>query len=196
MRDISSWSKKLRQALRKSDDLKACVQSSLPDADEQVQQREIARLAQLIPEVELGLTLLSEVAKEEPAISVPALLSGYRFPVPALQSDENWLLVQTARFYLVRRKGSDWERSFSEYKDLPEILRIFSLKDIKDVPQLIPSSIYPRRYQLYRQTLSTPHRIENEKSNWQRLGIGMPKFPTTAISPLRFLLIFLKLLPI
>lgn len=163
MRNISSWSKQLRQDLRKSDDLKTHVQSISPNADALVQQREIARLAQLIAEVELGLTLLREVAPEEPATSVSALLLGYRFLVPALQSNENWLLVQTARFYLVRRKGRQWERSLSEYKDLPEIFRIFSLKDISDVPQLIPSSIYPRRLQLYRQTLSKPPKHQKLK---------------------------------
>ena len=160
MRDISQWGKSLREALRKSLDLKAYLQESLPDADVNIQQREVARLAQLIAEVELGLTLLMEVAPDERATSVSALLLGYRFPVKALESQENWLLVQKARFYLVRRKGRQWERTLAEYIKLPEIIRIFSLTDINDVPQLIPSSTYPQRLQLYRQTLSKtpPHK--------------------------------------
>jgi len=97
---------------------------------------------------------------EEKVTSVSALLLGYRFPVKALESEKNWLLVQKARFYLVRRKGKQWERTLTEYIKLPEIIRIFSLKDINDVPQLIPSSTYPQRLQLYRQTLSKtpPHK--------------------------------------
>lgn len=154
MRDISQWGKPLRQALRKSQDLKAYVEESLPDTEANIQQREIARLAQLIAEVELGLTVLMEVAPEERATSVSALLLGYRFPVKALESEENWLLVQKARFYLVRRKGRQWERTLAEYIKLPEIIRIFSLTDTNDVAQLIPCSTYPQRLQLYRQTLS------------------------------------------
>ena len=154
MRDISKWGKQLRQALCGSVDLKSHVESNWPDADAIAQKQEIARLARLISEVELGLTLLKEVAPEDPASSVSALLLGYRFPVEALQNDENWLLVQKARFYLVRRKGSQWDRSLSEYIKLPEIIKIFSLSSINEVPQLIPCSTYPRRLQLYRQTLS------------------------------------------
>ncbi|TVP63449.1 MAG: hypothetical protein EA343_08030 [Nodularia sp. (in: Bacteria)] len=165
MRDSSQWSKPLREALRKTLDLKAYLEQSLPDADANIQQREIARLAQLIAEVELGLTLLMQVAPEERATSVSALLLGYRFPVKALESEENWLLVQKARFYLVRRKGRQWERTLAEYIKLPEILRIFSLTDTNDIPQLIPSSTYPQRLQLYRQTLSKtpPHKKRKVK---------------------------------
>ena len=165
MRDISKWSKQLRQVLRQSDDLRNHVQLILPEANTLIQKREIARLARLIAEVELGLTLLREVAPEDPATSVSALLLGYRFPVTALASDENWQLVQKARFYLVLRKGKQWERCLAEYINIPEIIRIFSLRDSSDVPQLIPCSTYPHRLQLYRQTLSTspPHKTQKVK---------------------------------
>ena len=106
MRDLAKWSKKLRESLRNSEDLKAYAASSLSDADAKVKQREISRLAQLIAEVELGLTLLREIAPQEPAASVSALLSGYRFPVETLLNDANWGLVKKARFYLLRRKGN------------------------------------------------------------------------------------------
>ena len=69
MRDLAKWSKQLRESLRNSEDLKAYAASSLSDADAKVQHREIVRLAQLIAEVELGLTLLREIAPEEPAAS-------------------------------------------------------------------------------------------------------------------------------
>nr|WP_242032932.1 hypothetical protein [Oscillatoria sp. FACHB-1406] len=122
--------------------------------------REISRLAQLIAEVELGLTLLGEIAPDEPAISVLALLLGYRFALPSLTEECNWKRVQIARFYLVRRKGNQWERSLMEYIRLPEIIRIFSLSQPDAVPRRIPTSTYPDRFQLYRQTLSTtpPHK--------------------------------------
>lgn len=81
MREIVSWRKKLCKKLRNSDELKQYVASSLVNANAKVHQREIKRLAQLIADVELGVTLLQEVAPEEPATSVEALLKGYRFPV-------------------------------------------------------------------------------------------------------------------
>ncbi|MBW4679712.1 MAG: hypothetical protein KME19_06310 [Microcoleus vaginatus WJT46-NPBG5] len=161
MRNITKWGQKLREALRKSDELKAYVASKMTEAaDSLVQKREVKRLSQLITEVELGLTLLKEIAPEENATSVSALLAGYRFPVDVLQSEANWRLVQTARFYLLRRKGNQWERALNDYIKIPEILRIYSLTDIKQAPQLIPSSTYPKRCELYRQTLSStpPHK--------------------------------------
>jgi hypothetical protein len=159
MRDTSRWCQELRKALLESNDLKDYVAESLPDVDGKVRQQEIKRLAQLIAEVELGLTLLTKIAPEEPAISVSALLLGYRFPVAVLSND-NWQLVQKARFYLLRRKGNQWERSLSEYVKIPEILRLFSLSDINEVPKEIPTSIYPHRFRLYETTFSTtpPHK--------------------------------------
>ncbi|MGL5193162.1 MAG: hypothetical protein ACRC8Y_06115, partial [Chroococcales cyanobacterium] len=136
MRDLSNWGKQVRKALRESDDLKSYVSDIQTGADSQSQKREVERLAQLITEVELGLTLLKDISPEEAAKAVSALLSGYRFPIATLQDDDNWRRVQTARFYLVRRKGNQWERSLNEYIKIPEILRIYSLTEINEPPQL------------------------------------------------------------
>lgn len=183
MRDLAKWSKQLRESLRNSEDLKAYAASSLSDADAKVKQREISRLAQLIAEVELGLTLLREIAPEEPAASVSALLSGYRFPVEALLNDANWWLVKKARFYLLRRKGNQWERSLCEYISIPEILRIFSLTDISEVPQLIPSSTYPRRLQLYQQTLSATPEHKKRQTQLAKPGYWYAKISHKGNSP-------------
>ena len=183
MRDPAKWSKQLRESLRNSEDLKAYAASSLSDADAKVQHREIVRLAQLIAEVELGLTLLREIAPEEPAASVSALLSGYRFPVEALLNDANWLLVKKTRFYLLRRKGNQWERSLCEYISIPEILRIFSLTDISEVPELIPSSTYPRRLQLYQQTLSATPQHKKRKTQLATPGYWYAKIAHKGNSP-------------
>ena len=183
MRDISKWGKELRQALRNSEDLKAYVADRLPDENVSIQKQEITRITQLIAEVELGLTLLQEIAPEEPATSVSALLLGYRFPVAALSRDEKWLIVQKARFYLVRRKGNQWETSLSEYINLPEIIRIFSFTDISHVPQIIPSSTYPRRLQLYRQTLSTTPQHKKVKVKLATLGYWYAKISHQGNTP-------------
>ncbi|BAZ18992.1 hypothetical protein NIES4071_108770 (plasmid) [Calothrix sp. NIES-4071] len=158
MRNILEWSKSIRDALSKSYELKAYI-------EEIGNTSTISRLSQLIVEVELGLTLLMMVAPNDSAVSVSALLFGYRFPVTALSSDENWRLVQVARFYLFRRKGKQWERCLNEYIKLPEILRIFRLSEVGDVPKVIPCSTFPYRLEVYRQTLSKtpPHKKYNVK---------------------------------
>ncbi|MDJ0534878.1 MAG: hypothetical protein QNJ70_20755, partial [Xenococcaceae cyanobacterium MO_207.B15] len=125
MRKISQWGKELRAALRKSDELKEYVAIMFPDVAPKKQSKLIQQLATLIAEVELGLTLLKELAPKDPATSVSALLLGYRFQVECLLDEENWQKAQKARFYLIRRKGRQWERSLLEYINLPETIRIF-----------------------------------------------------------------------
>jgi len=182
MRNISEWSKDLRKALRKSNDLNEYVVNSLPDVGLKVRQQELQRLAQLIAEVELGLTLLHKIAPEEPAISVSALTSGYRFPV-SIFSDENWQLVQKARFYLIRRKGNQWEQSLSEYINLPERIRIFQLTDINDSPVLIPTTIHPQRHSFYKETLSTTPSHSKRKIKLASTGYWYAKISNKGHAP-------------
>lgn len=155
MRDITSWRQPVTAALRQSDDLKNHVLTNFDSLDAQEQKREISKLAKLIADVELGLTLHHLVIPSHPATCVEALLSGYRFPVPELEDDENWWLVQKARFYLVRRKGRQWVRSLETYIEIDQILRIYRLSDPSNVPQLTASSTYPKRFELYHRTLQT-----------------------------------------
>ncbi len=185
MRDIYKWRKKLCKALRDSDDLKNHVASNFPNADEQAQ-REVMRLAQLIAEVELGLTLLRVVAPEEPATSVEALLKGYRFPVKQLQSDLSWQLVQKARFYLILRKGRQWLRALEDYiNKVPEILKIYQLENVSDVPQLIPSSTYTHRLQkIYLPTLLTTPKHKKRKIKLATEGRWFCKISQNGNSPL------------
>jgi len=159
MRDISSWYQEITKKLRDSDALKKHVSfiSNL-----KIRQRELSRLTRLIVQVELGLTLLEQVAPGEPAISVAALLSGYRYAIPQFEEDANWQLIQNARFYLVRVRGKQWERAVKEYIDLPQVLRVYSFDSVDSVPRLIPSSTAQNRSQTYRRTLNHPPR----HSNW------------------------------
>lgn len=184
MRDTTSWRKKLCKALCDSDDLKSYVASSLPNANAPTKEQEVVRLARLIAEVELGLSLLQTIAPTEPATAVEALLKGYRFAVEQLQNDDNWRLVQKARFYLIRRKGRQWLRVLQEYINLPEIVRIYSLEDAGDVPQLIPSSTYPNRLQeVYRPTLSTTPQHRNRKPKLATEGRWYVKIAQKGNSP-------------
>jgi pPIWI RE three-gene island domain Z len=184
VRNISQWSKELRAALRKSDELKEYVAMTFRDLPLKKQSKLIQQFAELITEVELGLTLLKELAPNDPATSVSALLLGYRFQVECLLDEENWLKAQRARFYLIRRKGRQWERSLTEYINLPETIRTFALNDPKDVPQLIPSTIYPRRQKLYLQTLSVAPPHKQQKVQLATAGTWYAKSSQKGNSPI------------
>jgi len=151
MRNVSRWCQGICKALRESTALQEYVTLNLSD---KIRQREIKRLARLIADVELGLTLLEQVATGEPATSVSALLSGYRYAVQQLETDSSWQMTQIARFYLVRIKGKQWERAVEEYLKLPQVIRVYSLEAVNSVPRLIPSSTAHNRSQVYRQTLN------------------------------------------
>ena len=69
MRDTSTWSKKLREALKKSSELQEYVEFLYPN-DNSIWEKELRRLARLIANVELGLTLLRNIAPSESAIAV------------------------------------------------------------------------------------------------------------------------------
>lgn len=153
MRSITAWSQTLRKKLRESSELSEYVDWTLLSTTSAIKRREIARLARLVSEIELGLTLLQTIAPHSLAMSVSTLLTGYRYPAQPLASSENWALVQKARFYLVRRKGRLWEKSLEEYRELPEPLRGFTLNSKYEAAQQIPTSLYPQRHQLYRDTL-------------------------------------------
>ncbi|MEL7354558.1 MAG: hypothetical protein AAFN38_24325 [Cyanobacteria bacterium J06560_5] len=153
MRSVTSWSNALRKNLRKSSELIDYVNRTRLTITTTAKQREIARLARLISEIELGLTLLQTIAPSDPSLAVSTLLTGYRYPAQSLNRSGNWRLVQNARFYLVRRKGRLWEKSLVEYMELPESLRGFSLNSKYESAQQILTSLYPQRHQLYRDTL-------------------------------------------
>lgn len=184
MRNIAQWGKELRAALRKSDELREYVAMVFPDLPPKKQSKLIQQFAELITEVELGLTLLKELAPNDPATSVSALLRGYRFRVECLLDEENWLKTQRARFYLIRRKGRQWERSLCEYIKLPETIRTFELNDPKDIPRLIPSTVYPRRQKLYLKTLSVAPPHKQQKIQLATAGTWYAKSSQKGNSPI------------
>ena len=184
MRNIAQWGKELRTALRSADELKEYVAMVFPDIAPKKQSKLIRQLAELITEVELGLTLLKELAPNDPATSVSALLLGYRFRVECLLDEENWLKAQRARFYLIRRKGRQWERSLAEYIKLPETIRTFELNEPKDVPRLIPSTVYPRRQKLYLKTLSVAPPHKQQKIQLATAGTWYAKSSQKGNSPI------------
>lgn len=159
MRDLSKWSKKLRDKLKKSDDLQEYLDYSL-SFNQDLKKREISRLTQLITEVELGLTLLKTIANNEPAESVSALLFGYRFPFAPFTNENHFKLIQNARFYLIRRKGRKWKDELEEYLKLPQSLRLFSVDEKTNIPQLNNCTIEPQRFKFYQNmlTITPPHK--------------------------------------
>jgi hypothetical protein len=184
MRNTSIWSKDIRKALRESEELQEYVEQFLLNEDSTVRKGEIKRLARLIVNVELGLTLLKDIAPSEPAIAVSALLSGYRFPVPSLQNDDNWRKVRIARFYLSYLKGQAWERSLDEYIRLPKELKIFELASVNEIPESDYTTIFPNRLNsLYSPALtqSLPHSLQKVKQ--ATVGLWYAKISVKGNSP-------------
>ncbi len=165
MRDLFQWRTELCMQLRRADNLTSYVEDVWSSSNEALQKRELRRLARLIADVELALTLLRQIAPTEPASAIAVLLSGYRLPHETLQNDLNWQAVQRARFYLIRHRGRRWERSLEEYTQLPESVRIYRLSGFDQIPCLIPSSTSPRRLEKYQQTLTrtSPHKEYSPK---------------------------------
>ena len=152
MRETKGWRKEECQKLQKDEELKEYV-AARSGTSAKIQ-GECRRLAELVVDVELGLTLLEQVAPAEPAMAVDALLSGYRFPMEALKCDANWERVQKARFYLVGRKGRQWRRSLEEYIQLPESLKNYQLNAPDGVPTRRATD-NSSLWELYRKTLET-----------------------------------------
>ncbi len=167
MRNLSSWCYEITKELQNSKVLEEWVGSiSNPKA----RKRELSRSAHLIVQVELGFTLLEQVALGESAAAVSAILSGYRYPILQLKDDTNWQLIQNARFYLVRVRGKQWERAVKEYIDLPQVLRVYSLASVESVPRLIGSSTAQARSQTYRRTLEHPPKHKHRKVQFAKAG--------------------------
>jgi len=167
VRKIHSWYRDIGKKLSESTVLQDYV-AVISDSLERSQ--ETKRLVRLIVNVELGLTLLAQVAPDEAALSVSALLSGYRYAIPQLENDENWQTIRKARFYLIKFKGRYWEKALKDYIKLPQVLRIYNFDTVKAVPRLIPSSTAINRSQVYQRTLSRTPNHQTWQVNFATAG--------------------------
>ncbi|MGK7923013.1 MAG: hypothetical protein AB4080_23740 [Trichodesmium sp.] len=150
MRETSGWYKGLCKVLKQDSTLVNFVGDN---------PRELGRVARLIVHIELGLTLLHTVAPREPAKTVRHLLSGYRFP--AIDNDDNWLIVRKARFYLLRYKGKRWLDCLDEYIQLPNDVKVYHLTEQNSLP--LPSGSYHQRLLNYQQVIQqTPSHQQRE----------------------------------
>ncbi len=147
MRDTTDWYQNLVKELKQN-----------PDVVARWAEEERGRIARLIVHVELGLSLLLEVAPTQPATEVRHLISGYRFPAIG----NKWLTCKIARFYLLEYKGSDWEYHLDEYiKDIPDVLKAFDLADAEQIPTSRQHSYY--RHRVYRYVLQTSPAVKQHK---------------------------------
>lgn len=164
MRDIKAWRKDLTEAIQNSKELNEYLQSNFNSNDHKDQDKEAKRLSRLIAEVEMGITLLKQIFPESLAYTVEYLLDGVHYAMPELVDEKNWKSIQIMRFYLIDHKGSQWKNSLKEYEKLPSKLRIYKTRNDDSFtepipPEKVPTSIYPKRYQLYIETLrSSPKR--------------------------------------
>lgn len=138
MRDTTDWCQNLVKQLKQD-----------PDVVQRWAEEERGRIARLIVHVELGLSLLLQVAPTQPATEVRHLISGYRFPAIG----NRWLTCKIARFYLLEYKGSDWESYLNEYiKDIPDDLKAFDLAEAEQIPAF-KQYAYDYRYRAYSHVL-------------------------------------------
>ena len=166
MRDRSSWKQHLVLHLEKDPALVEHVrQFGYTDPTEE--QRHVSRLARLIADVELGLTLLGEVDPNAAADDVRWLLSGYRYPIAPLAEDEIWARVQRARMYLVRRKGRYWRPALEEYLSVPIQLRCYDCPDAKSVPRCLSSG---GRVEVYHKALEHSPLHQPFQPSWAPAG--------------------------
>ena len=117
-----------------------------------------AKNADALLDVELALTLVSEICPRESPGALPALLSGNSIPElsPAMLSDGQRGKIARARNLLRYFQGeAAWRSALTEYQSESEQLRMF---DIRENNPAVPleSSICPDRRSIYLQALETP----------------------------------------
>ncbi|MBX5459122.1 MAG: hypothetical protein IRZ31_19690, partial [Thermogemmatispora sp.] len=156
MRDLSKqWKmveKKLREALSKLSQLAQAAEEDGAAAPLMVDARRLA-------EVELGLTLLSEVAPAASARALWVLLTGYSFALPELHSShqEHVQMIGVARHLLLAYKNArHWERALADYTRVSELLRLYDVDLQTGRYSRRPVSLYPERLALYQQLCRQP----------------------------------------
>ncbi|MGP2442413.1 hypothetical protein [Streptomyces sp. JW3] len=136
-RDRSGWYKKLGHKLRR-----AAKSNGLGRVD-----------VRLVASVELGLFALESWADQAAASDAWALMGGYDFrtrrqrAVPA-SSSLRWLVGEL-------KSPSEWGKALQAYQALPELLRMFDVKDPSRPPERRQSlSVASDREQVYAQALA------------------------------------------
>lgn len=154
MRETTDWYQTLVKELKQDRDVVA-----------RWAEEERGRIARLIVHVELGLSLLLEVAPTQPATEVRHLISGY--PFPAIRNRR--LTCKIARFYLLEYKGSDWESHLDEYiKDIPDDLKAFDLAEAEQIPTSRQHRYY--RHRVYSHVLRTSPAVKQREVKLARQG--------------------------
>jgi hypothetical protein len=129
--------------------------------------------ARRLIEVELGLTLLSEVAPGASARALWVPLSGYVFPLPELySSSQEYVRMQgIGRHLLLAYKSArNWERALADYTRISELLRLYDVDLQTGNYSRRPVSLYPERLELYRQLCRQPLPYRERKLHPARAG--------------------------
>lgn len=140
MRNIAKW----KDALRKQ--LVDQTRMSRRDVDQ-------------LLDVELGLFLIKKVTKQESAAVIPALLSGHELAV--LSEKELGLagrrMLAVGRYLLRYYRGSErWGDSLRWYQGVSQRFRLYDIRGEESPAVRRPTSICPRREDVYLEALSTP----------------------------------------
>lgn len=144
MRDVTTWKRALVERLGREGEL-------------------TRQQASLLCDVELGLSLIEELVPSEAVATLPALLSGYRFPTSRTSkwtAEQRRMLAvgrQLLRYYQGRHR---WGEALSEYTQIPAVCRLYGFTSPQHPPAPQVVSIYTDRQQEYAQALRSrvPHR--------------------------------------
>ena len=111
----------------------------------------------MLADVELALTLVSEVCPQDPPAVVPALLSANLLPRlrPDALSDTQRDMLARARTLLRLQGDMRWKEMLKSYSSESEIVRIYEING-KGPANLKQSSICPDRYEIYLKALKSP----------------------------------------
>ncbi len=113
-------------------------------------------------DVELGLYLLRDVTPTRTAADVWPLLGGYPYSevFGDLRTDEQRLRVLRARHYLwdLRRRHA-WSEALADYLKVPQHLRGYDVEGPASVPRRRETSRAARRFEIFKELLSTPPRF-------------------------------------
>ena len=123
------------------------------------QTRMSPRDANRLLDVELGLFLIQKVTKHESAAVIPALLSGHELAALSEKGlgHEEQRMLAVGRYLLRYYRGSErWGDSLRWYQGVSQRFRLYDFKVEESPAVRRPTSICPRREDVYLRALSTP----------------------------------------
>lgn len=125
--------------------------------------------AKQICEVELGLYLLSQLALNVPARAFWVLLTGYKFPLPEIQTlsrkqQHMWGIVRNILWHY--KNSRQWEEMLEHYCNVDERLRLYDIDAKFEYFTIRTISIESQREEIYHKIATQPLPYTTQKIRW------------------------------